>query len=1412
MYDQRPRSRLIDCVSLGSNCFSLVSPDQIPQERYHASPFIAQMVFSVLQSIGTLLSALCLTPDKEELPSASEPTSAHDSRLLADSLTRLLRSGHALIGIGVCQFWFRARLPHPLWLRVAGLVEYEAWQALTPKWVPRVVGSAAFLAYCSFLLQPIPYDAVTVERALLRAIEQPSCDVATPSCTSELAASSFAARIVLHARESIVRSLLTVVCTSQACFLALLESLRRLILQRGNHSDVQWLRKAALIVGMLPTMPSSSSIEPSSAAHVIPAIEYLRVSATLLHSCVSIRSHSLFVSSSQLLKNGIDAVKGFNVPVDLELLLGECVAAMDKHLRLHTPAYKSFRSLLVAHSSRSHSSLPRLAEAEGTLNATAKEVEESPRSSSRIERLQSISTDALRELVISRFNVVHESAHDTAESLPLESIATNSAANGAIDSGSRAHFRSLHLVIQLNASVFLELLQSNRLDLPRLASCISDASSYGLKSEILTFLQARLRALLEAATPHKRSLSKLACEPVDLGEQHLLTEADQLAVCFLNFCTQHHSLALRQPECLEQLLRFCVLGLESNFAWQRSCVRPQALCSFLELSALLSMYASHCSYTSRQAEIDANFAALQHTAYQLFQSVVLAPLHTADETRLYSLEIRSSPVETEAPDHVPEQPNGDESRSVPSNSTAVVQESETPTGDDVESAEEQFRARVEAIKHMIRATALADGSVSQRRLVARYGTRCYRAFARLVLVFAHVFSSELIVPSIEVDMGEVFIELGLATTADREAAMLRAMIRMLPLTGFLHAQQFNSLWEAFTEIVEEKGNVELLRCLAINGMVAQLLTLHRLCNTTASVRTVTASPARRKSGVSLESLAGPMRSASSHSNELVFLESPHGRKLQLLLQAIETAVTSTQRQAQESSPTVYVEDSAQAEFRFNAMEERVLGFSAFQVGNEIRSLQHMIQSIKEVEQIQREQREQQEAAAAAAAQRNDTASTARAEPAAATPPRLSLPVSAASDSTIDFEFYQLHALALLESTLKASNESWMLRQTLLKALVALSDTFTLPQIWLQMMRSCLAVLQSSDSDDFLSNQYALAGLAKSLSALYLMGVYQPNAVGAAATANYAAAAIVATVSEPTASVVCGHVQAALDSSRASLCLAGFKAFVQFATCAVQEIAVPLLPAVLGAISKMAEKSSADLVASASSAAVAAVAAVGGVAAAAAAASATTAATIATPLSSAAASPLPTSGSSSTVKSDRGGTPSQASHSNIESKVTAPTVVTMRLHEHMLAALFLALQQYPRHTEVQSFAKVALDYALRLGASASTPPRIMRVIFRGFTRVLTSFSLSHTHRDYINSFALSKLASEHFLLAMGLMITCMYTGDQSSPDQFSLSHDSTLIHMDNMERIKTMIAKIQEGFAYEGEVLYLTEGESESESE
>ncbi|KAL6062018.1 hypothetical protein QOT17_012438 [Balamuthia mandrillaris] len=111
---------------------------------------------------------------------------------------------------------------------------------------------------------------------------------------------------------------------------------------------------------------------------------------------------------------------------------------------------------------------------------------------------------------------------------------------------------------------------------------------------------------------------------------------------------------------------------------------------------------------------------------------------------------------------------------------------------------------------------------------------------------------------------------------------------------------------------------------------------------------------------------------------------------------------------------------------------------------------------------------------------------------------------------------------------------------------------------------------------------------------------------------------------------------------------------------------------------------------------------------------------------------------------------------------------LRKQCHVLAVTFLLLEQYPKETEEQDFTRPALNFILKIASSAygSIPKILVSLVLRGCSRLLISFSLSQSNRALLTTLASQKLASlgeglrnhssTHFLLALGLLLTSLYT--------------------------------------------------------
>jgi len=117
--------------------------------------------------------------------------------------------------------------------------------------------------------------------------------------------------------------------------------------------------------------------------------------------------------------------------------------------------------------------------------------------------------------------------------------------------------------------------------------------------------------------------------------------------------------------------------------------------------------------------------------------------------------------------------------------------------------------------------------------------------------------------------------------------------------------------------------------------------------------------------------------------------------------------------------------------------------------------------------------------------------------------------------------------------------------------------------------------------------------------------------------------------------------------------------------------------------------------------------------------------------------------------------------------------------------------------------------------------LVSAIYRGFDRLLISFSLSHTHRKYLDKFAMSKLHktitdTELFLYSLALLLTCMYTerdgnkqfqqhqldsqSRNTQPQPFIQSDTESAMEADNIERLGVFFAKLQNCSSFEAEAI------------
>lgn len=138
-----------------------------------------------------------------------------------------------------------------------------------------------------------------------------------------------------------------------------------------------------------------------------------------------------------------------------------------------------------------------------------------------------------------------------------------------------------------------------------------------------------------------------------------------------------------------------------------------------------------------------------------------------------------------------------------------------------------------------------------------------------------------------------------------------------------------------------------------------------------------------------------------------------------------------------------------------------------------------------------------------------------------------------------------------------------------------------------------------------------------------------------------------------------------------------------------------------------------------------------------------------------------------------------------------------VHYHVLQLAFTLMNQPAKNSPLQQFTGTALHLLLGLGLSTDQSPLVRSALFRGFNGLLVTFTLSHSHRELIRSFALQTLPSSNFLWATGLVLTCMYTGDKEEEE---VPKHSEIVFMDKVERVKIMLAILRNGLSYEAEMV------------
>ena len=150
---------------------------------------------------------------------------------------------------------------------------------------------------------------------------------------------------------------------------------------------------------------------------------------------------------------------------------------------------------------------------------------------------------------------------------------------------------------------------------------------------------------------------------------------------------------------------------------------------------------------------------------------------------------------------------------------------------------------------------------------------------------------------------------------------------------------------------------------------------------------------------------------------------------------------------------------------------------------------------------------------------------------------------------------------------------------------------------------------------------------------------------------------------------------------------------------------------------------------------------------------------------------------------------------------------------------LLVERQPRATEDCGFTQRYVTAATRAASVHGAPPAVLIASFRGLATLLQAFALSHAHRARVSAFAMRQYAASDViksLLALELVVACMYTGDDTEHDANSggsalpppsspsssmsgatigsvgggVDDDDATSHMSNIERIKLLISELK----------------------
>ena len=127
----------------------------------------------------------------------------------------------------------------------------------------------------------------------------------------------------------------------------------------------------------------------------------------------------------------------------------------------------------------------------------------------------------------------------------------------------------------------------------------------------------------------------------------------------------------------------------------------------------------------------------------------------------------------------------------------------------------------------------------------------------------------------------------------------------------------------------------------------------------------------------------------------------------------------------------------------------------------------------------------------------------------------------------------------------------------------------------------------------------------------------------------------------------------------------------------------------------------------------------------------------------------------------------------------------RLQTCALQLAFLLMEKYPKECEEKDFTRQAIDSAVETCSAPMAPFHVCDLVFAGFGRLLTSFSLSQQHRQRLLPLTRHQLHAQNFnrrLLVLNLMFTSMFSaGNKTDGAEPSAVDAAAIAEARNSER-------------------------------